>query len=174
MADYDQFIVKFARLMLKVQEVRGKILDEVIFIEFILDLIILKYFCESTSKIGLFQATLLNQEYVSFDSKIRTFKNLKLGRKYEDVIKTLGSKLNKTRKIRNSLAHRMIDSSEEAVNSGKLRLIYYEKGKKKYQQIEEKYLENNLKDLKYFVTDLLAVLNNADFGRSSKIDISVE
>lgn len=173
MADYDQFTIKFARLILKVQEIRGKILDEVIFIEFILDLIILKYFCESTSKIGLFQATLLNQEYITLDSKMRTFKNLKLGIKYENIIKELGSKLNNAREMRNNLAHRMIDNSEEAVDSGELRLIYYEKGKRKYQQIAEKYLQDNLKDLQKLKTDLLVILMNADFGRSSEIDISI-
>lgn len=169
----DLFIIRFARLISKAQEIRGKILDEVIFIEFILDLIILKYFCESTSKIGLFQATLLNQEYVSLDSKIKTFKNLKLGIKYVNIIKESGSKLNDSREMRNSLAHRMIDNSNEAVNNGELRLIYYEKGKRKYQQIGEEYLQNNLKNLKNLKTDLLVILMNADFGRSSKIDISV-
>ena len=57
MKDYDNFTIKFAQLILKARDMRGKILDEVVFIEFILDLIILKYFCESTSKIELFQAT---------------------------------------------------------------------------------------------------------------------
>lgn len=172
MKDYDQFTIKFALLIGKIRQVRGEILDEVIFIEFILDLIILKYFCESTSKIGLFQATLLNQEYISLESKIKTFKNLKLGNKYEKTMKDVSLELNRVREMRNSLAHRMIDNSDEAVNSGQLRLVYYEKGIKKYQEIKEEYLKENLKKLEDIKAKLLVILMNADFSRSTEIDIA--
>lgn len=174
MKSYNQFTIRFAGLILKVREIRGKILDEVIFTESILDLIILKYFCESSYKIGLFQATLLNQEYISLDSKIKTFKNLNFGEKFKPIIKELSSELNKAREVRNNLAHRMIDNSNEAVSNGELRLTYYEKGRRKYQPIKEKYLEDTLRDLENLKAKLLVVLMNADFKRSSEIDILVD
>lgn len=173
MVEYDQFTVKFARLILRVREIRGQILDEVIFIEFVIDLIILKYFCESSSKIELFQATLLNQEYISLDSKIKTFKNLNLGKKYQKHVVNLFSDLRKAKEIRNYFAHRMLDNSEEAVNNSQLRLIYYEKGKRKYDSISEDYLKEKLNWLRDLRTKLVVLLMNADFARSSEIDIKV-
>lgn len=173
MNEYDQFTVKFAELILRVRKIRGEILDEVIFIEFVIDLIILKYFCESSSKIELFQATLLNQEYISLDSKIKTFKNLDLGKKFQKHVIALSSDLRKAKEIRNYFAHRMLDNSDEAVNSSQLRLIYYKKGKRKYDPINEDYLKEKLNWLKDLRAKLLVILTNADFARSSNIDIRV-
>jgi hypothetical protein len=173
MTDYDSFTIKFAKLISRARDIRGKILDDVIFVEYVLDLIILKYFCESTPKIELFQATLLNQKYIPLDSKIKIFKNLDLGQKYSKTIKELGVDLDKAREIRNELAHRMIDNSEEAVNNQYLRLVYYEKGKRKYQQIDEKYLERNLEWLGDVKAKLAVLLTIGDFKRFSTIDIEV-
>lgn len=169
--EYDLFTIKFAQLIRKAQEMRGKILDDVIFIEFILDLIILKYFCESTSKIELFQATLLNQEYISLESKIRTFKNLNFGDKWSKIAKRIGSELDKIREKRNQLAHRMIDNSDEAVNDGQLRFMYYKSGKRQYQEIKEESLKNDLEILENAKTDLLILFSDGDFFRSSEINL---
>lgn len=175
MTDHSEFTVKFARLILKVREIRGKVLDEAIFIEFILDLIIIKYFCESTSKIGLFQATLLNQAYFPFplSAKINTFKTLNLGDKCKSVIKELSSDLGKAKDMRNQLAHRMIDNSDEAIDEELLRLVYYEGGIRKYQSISEEELKQKLKLLEKVKITLLHLLMEGDFSRESKINIDV-
>lgn len=173
MADYNEFTIKFARLINQAESIRGRILDQVIFLEYILDLIILKYFCESSSKMELFQATLLNQEYISLESKIKTFKNLDLGMKGKYSTKALAKELQKAREERNYFAHRMIDNSTEAIQDGRLRLVYYQGGKKKFQQIDEKYLQEKLKWLKDLRTTLAVLFTNANFSRSSDIDISV-
>lgn len=175
MAEYSEFTVKFAQLILRIQGIRGKVLDEVIFIEFILDLIVIKYFCESTSKVGLFQATLLNQSYYPFplNAKIKTFRSLNLGDKFKSVMKEIGSNLEKAKDMRNELAHRMIDNSDEAVHAGLLRLVYYEGGERKYQSISEEELKQNLELLEDVKVKLLVLLMNADFSRESKIDINI-
>lgn len=173
MTEYNQFTIQFAQLILKIRDIRGKILDEVIFLEYALDLIILKYFCESTAKIELFQALLLNQGYFTLDSKITTFENLKLGDKYVKLVASLGINLRKAKNIRNYFAHHMIDNSEEAVLNKQLRLVYFERGKRKYRSINEEYLKQKLDWLLNIRTDLLVILMNADFSRSSDIDISV-
>lgn len=173
MTDYNKITINMALLIGKAQEMRGKILDDVIFIEFILDLIILKYFCESSSKIELFQGTLLNQEYISLNSKIKTFKNLNLGYHCKETIKELGSSLKKVREKRNELAHRMIDSTEEAIKSGQLRFIYYEGGKRKYQPIPEDSLKQDLDRLNEIKSKLFDLLRNGNFARASEIDIIV-
>lgn len=172
--EYDLFTIKFGRLIIKAEEIRGKILDRVIFIEFILDLIILKYFCESTRKIELFQATLLNQEYISLESKIRTFNNLSFGDEWSTIVKKLRSNLGKIKDIRNHLAHRMIDNSEDAIAQGKLRLIYYKHGKIQHQEIEERFLENQLKILEVTKIDLLQLFSEGNFYRTSEIEIKIQ
>lgn len=173
MKDYAEFTIKFAQIIQKARKLRGDFLDEVVFIEFILDLIILKYFCESAEKIEKFQATLLNSDYFPFQSKIKTFNNLSFGDKLSDVKKNLGSMLEEVRKIRNELAHRMIDSSDEAVKNCQLRFVYYKGGKRKIQEFEEDFLQKNLELLEKAKVDLLILLTEGDFSRKSAMEIGL-
>lgn len=123
---------------------RGQIIEEFTFVEMTMDIIISRYFCDTTDKTNEFTSVLLS--IVDFGKKKEVINYIlecnKEFLKKHSSIKTDMDDLNSTRNI---FAHKYLAMFDDNMKAQKLCYIKFKNGKPTEVEITKDYFENKLK-----------------------------
>jgi len=138
------------RVFEQAKDVRGRFLEQAIFIENLIGDIISWHFCPEEDRRHLLFSLIINDVNFTFSSKIKVLKQLlklrypELGEKYPKMIK----ELKKVMEFRNKAAHRMLDSSEQFLAkklTDRIQLVYFKDGQEKREVVTVKDMQERLK-----------------------------
>jgi len=152
------------------KEIRGRFLDQAIPIEMLIDDIISWHFCPEETRRSLFFSLMAPE--LTFSTKIKILKAI-LELRYPDLLKEhpkLIGEIKKIKKLRNKLAHSMLDSSEEFLEKrydDRIRLIFYKKGEKKHLILKVDDIRERLKAC----SRVLLALVDIQKGASQRVQV---
>ena len=143
-------------------DIRGSILDQAIWIEALIDDIVAWHFCPQEAKRNLLFSLVLKGTELTFSDKIGILECL-LRLEYSELKEQypgLKDHLDKLRRLRNRLAHAMLDTSDQFLqrnHTDRIQLVYFEDGREKQWVLTISERDQRLREFTQVVWTLLAI-----------------
>ena len=158
----DYTVAQLKHLYGLAQEIRGPILEQAIAIELLVTDIISRHFCPDDARgLELFSLVLSCTD-LTFRSKTEMLDKL-LRLRYPDLVKKypkLVGEINKVRRFRNNIAHRMLDTTEPWLSkkhADRIRLHFWKDGCRKQQVITKEIRDELLRKCSGVILQLLEI-----------------
>ena len=136
---------------------RGEIIEEFTYVEMVMDIIISRFFCDTTDKTNEFTSVFLS--IVDFSKKKEViYYILECNKEFLKKNSSIKSDMDKINSTRNIFAHKYLAIHDENIKSQKLGYIKFKNGKATEVEITNDYFEDQL-NLIEKVTDILTELS---------------
>lgn len=142
---------KIKQLLISVIDLRGAIINDVIFLERVIDDFIANYFCTDTIKRDELMELVLTNERYALGSKIEVMVRI-LKKHYPEFYKeypNIKGELDFISEKRNVLAHVLLDTTNEGIENEIMGFIRFKNAKERIPFTKEIILDLNDKIVKY-------------------------